>query len=188
MHAERIPMPASDSMTTEQREIAERLARGPRKGVVGPFIPLMHVPQLLNLLEPLGAELRFHGQLDPRIRELVICAVARHTSNHFEWTAHVPLALEAGVSRTTVSELLEGRTPVGIPEDEYLALEFAQRLMCAHGVPDSLFAEAKLKFGDKGIIELSTLIGYFVTICWIMNVARTHSHGDSDTGRLPPYV
>lgn len=185
---ERIPMPDSVSMTTEQRQVAESLARGPRKGVFGPFIPLMQSPRLLNVMEPLGAELRFHGRLDQRIRELVICAVARHTSNQFEWTVHVPLAEEAGVSRATITAVCEGRTPMGIPDDEYLALEFAQRLMCVHSVPDSLFAETKLKFGDEGIIELSTLIGYFVTVCWIMNVARTQSRGDPDSEMLQPYL
>lgn len=183
---ERIPMPDADSMTTEQRRIVESMVRGPRKGVVGPFIPLMQSPRLLNLMEPLGAELRFHGLLDERIRELVICVVARHTSNQFEWTAHVPLAVEAGVSRSTISAVLEGVTPEGIPEDEYVALEFAQRLMSAHGVPDFLFSEAKSTFGVEGIIELITLIGYFVTVCWIMNVARTQSRGEPETGIFPP--
>ncbi|MGD0054639.1 MAG: carboxymuconolactone decarboxylase family protein [Acidimicrobiales bacterium] len=179
---ERIPLPDVNSMTTEQQRITESLVHGPRKGVVGPFIPLMQSPRLLNLMEPLGAELRFHGLLDKRVRELVICAVARHTSNQFEWTPHIPLAVEAGVSRSTISAVLEGVTPEGIPEDEYIALEFAQRLMDAHGVPDFLFTEAKSKFGDEGIIELTTLIGYYVTVCWIMNVARTHAQGEPDTG------
>jgi 4-carboxymuconolactone decarboxylase len=54
-------------------------------------------------------------------------------------------------------------------------------------VPDSLYADAKLQFGDEGIVELTTLIGYFVTVCWIMNVARTPS-GDPESGVLGPYV
>jgi 4-carboxymuconolactone decarboxylase len=181
-------MPDSNSMSTEQREIADRLTRGPRKGVVGPFIPLLQTPNLLNLLEPLGAELRFRSHLDARIRELVICAVARHTSNQFEWTAHVPLALEAGVSRSTLSAVQEDRIPVGLPEDERLALDFALHVLGTHGTPDSLFDEARTSFGDEGIIELTTLIGYFVTVCWIMNVARTTSHGDADTGILQSYT
>ena len=121
-------------MTEEQRRTAESLTRGPRKGVFGPYVALIQSPRLLNLVEPLGAELRFHGRLDPRIREIVICAVARHCSNQFEWSAHVPLAIEAGVSPRTVSAVLEGRIPSGAPEDEHLALEFAQRVMLVHSL------------------------------------------------------
>jgi 4-carboxymuconolactone decarboxylase len=139
-------------------------------------------------MEPLGAELRFHGRLDNRIRELVICAVARYTSNQFEWTVHVPLAEAAGVSLATITAVLEGRIPKEIPNDEYLALEFAQRLMSVHSVPDSLFAEAKLEFGEEAIIELSTLIGYFITVCWIMNVARTESPAVRNSEVLRPYL
>lgn len=185
---ERIPFPDSAFMTDEQRQVAESLTHGPRKGVFGPFIPLMQSPRLLNLMEPLGAELRFHGRLDNRIRELVICAVARYTSNQFEWTVHVPLAEAAGVSLATITAVLEGRIPKEIPNDEYLALEFAQRLMSVHSVPDSLFAEAKLEFGEEAIIELSTLIGYFITVCWIMNVARTESPAVRNSEVLRPYL
>jgi 4-carboxymuconolactone decarboxylase len=181
---ERIPLPDPDSMTTEQRDLVESLTNGPRKGVAGPYIPLMQSPRLLQLMEPLGAELRFHGDVAPRIRELVICAVARHTSNQFEWTVHVPLALEAGVSRDTISAIFEGETPVGTPDDERVALEFAQHVMSLHGAPDPLFAEMEMMFGDEGIVELTTLIGYFVTVCWIMNVARTPSRIDPAAGVL----
>jgi 4-carboxymuconolactone decarboxylase len=185
---ERIPLPDSAFLTDEQLQAVEALTHGPRKGVFGPFIPLLQTPRLLNLMEPLGAELRFHGRLDDRIRELVICAVARYTSNQFEWAVHVPLAEEAGVSRATITAVLEGRIPKGIPNDEYLALEFAQRLMSVHSVPDTLFAEVKLEFGEEAIIELSTLIGYFVTVCWIMNVSRTESPGVRNAETLRPYV
>jgi 4-carboxymuconolactone decarboxylase len=185
---ERIPFPDSAFMTDEQKQAVESLTRGPRKGAFGPFIPLLQAPRLLNLMEPLGAELRFHGRLDHRIRELVICAVARYTSNQFEWTVHVPLAEAAGVSLATITAVLEGRIPKEIPNDEHLALEFAQRLMSVHSIPDSLFAEAKLEFGDEAIVELSTLIGYFVTVCWIMNVARTESTDVRNAETLRPYL
>ncbi len=184
---ERISMPDSSSMSEEQRRSADALIRGPRKGVVGPYIALLHTPRLLNLMEPLGTELRFHGRLDDRIRELVILAVARHTCNQFEWTTHVPLALGAGVSRDTVSAVLEGRAPTGTPEDEMLALDCAKHLMDSHGIPDDIYREANSTFGDEGIIELVTLIGYFVTICWIMNVARTQSPGNPEFGIVPLY-
>jgi 4-carboxymuconolactone decarboxylase len=181
---ERISMPEPGLLTSEQRLTVETLTNGPRGGVVGPFIPLIHCPRLLILLEPLGAELRFRGRLQERVREVVICAVAQHTTNQFEWTAHVPLAIEAGVSRDSISEVLKARIPTQGPDDERIALAFTQHLMCTHDVPDSLYAEAKKIFGDEGIVELTTLIGYFVSVCWIMNVAHTKSDGDSVFGNV----
>jgi 4-carboxymuconolactone decarboxylase len=184
MREERIPMPDSDTLTSEQLHIVETLNNGPRRGVVGPFIPLIQSPHLLNLIEPLGTELRFHGRLEERVREVVICTVAKYTRNQFEWTAHVPLAIKAGVSRNSLSAVLEARIPAECPEDERIALEFAQHLMCSHHVPDSLYAEAKTRFGNEVIVELTTLIGYFVTVCWIMNVAQTKSDNESVFGHV----
>jgi 4-carboxymuconolactone decarboxylase len=184
---ERISMPEVALMTDEQQRVAKSLCRGPRKGVHGPFIALMQTPELLCLMEPLGAELRFHGRLEARIRELTICAVARHTSNQFEWTVHAALAVEAGVSEPTISALLEGRTSEVTLEDEHVALDFAHCLMRTHGVPDSLFEEAAQMFGDEGVVELTTLVGYFTTVCWIMNVARTTSPGDPVNELFDPH-
>jgi 4-carboxymuconolactone decarboxylase len=181
---ERIPMPEPEALSSEQSQLIESLTSGPRGGVVGPFIPLMQCPRLLNLFEPLGTELRFRGRLEDRVREIVICAVAKHTMNQFEWSVHVPLAIKTGVSPMTISALLEGRISTESPEDERVALEFAQHLMSSHDVPDSLFAESKGKFGNEGIVELTALIGYFITVCWIMNVAHTQSDNDSEFGHV----
>jgi 4-carboxymuconolactone decarboxylase len=179
---ERIPMPEPEALTNEQRQVVETLTNGPRKGVVGPFIPLLQSPRLLNLLEPLGAELRFRGQLDDRVREVVICAVAKRARNQFEWNAHVPLAIVAGVSPAAISAVREERVLAECPEDERVALEFARHLMSSHDVPDFLYAEAKARFGNAAIVELTILVGYFITVCWIMNVAHTKSDGDSGFG------
>ncbi len=161
---ERIALPTLDSMTAEQLQIVEMLTNGPRKGVVGPFVPLIRCPRLLNLIEPLGAELRFRGQLDQRVKEIAICAVARHTSNQFEWDVHASLAFDSGVSRASLAAVLEERVPTQGPEDERIALEFTQCLMRTNLVSDSLFERTKANFGEAGIIELTTLIGYFVTV------------------------
>jgi 4-carboxymuconolactone decarboxylase len=38
---------------------------------------------------------------------------------------------------------------------------------------DPTYAAALQAFGEQGLVELSTLIGYFAMVCWLMNVART---------------
>ena len=177
-------MPNAHSLTTEQLQIVESLTSGPRKGVVGPFVPLIRCPRLLNLIEPLGTELRFHGRLDQRVREIVICAIARRTANQFEWNVHASLALEVGVSRASIDAVRDEGIHEDGPLDERVALEFTLQMMLMHVIPDSLFNEAKSIFGDEGIIELTTLVGYFVTICWIMNVAQSKSDDDFRFGSV----
>jgi 4-carboxymuconolactone decarboxylase len=52
-------------------------------------------------------------------------------------------------------------------------------LMRRNGVSDGTYAEATACFGEAGTVELTALVGYFVMVCWIMNVGRTPGPGGS---------
>jgi 4-carboxymuconolactone decarboxylase len=170
---ERLPMPATSAMSDAQRAAAQALIDGPRKGVYGPFLPLLRSPQLLERVGKMGEYLRFDSVLDARIRELVTCAVARHTSNQFEWMMHAPLAAKAGVAPATLEALHAGARPREVTGEEEAALDFARELLATHGVSDAAYAAALSCFGEQGVVELATLVGYFAMVCWVMNVART---------------
>ena len=170
---ERLPMPAEDALTPAQREAAQALIAGPRKGVYGPFLPLLRSPVLLDRVARIGEYLRFESVLDARVRELVICAVARHVSNQFEWTMHAPLALKAGVAPEAIEALRLGARPRQLRADEEAALDFTRELLQTHGCSDPTYAAALQAFGEPGVVELATLAGYFAMVCWVMNVART---------------
>ena len=170
---ERLPLPAHDAMTPAQREAAQALIAGPRKGVYGPFLPLLRSPALLDRIGKVGEYLRFEGVLDGRIRELAICAVARHVSNQFEWAMHAPLAVEAGVAAATLDALRVGARPKALPPDEEAALDFTRELLVTHGVSDPTYASALQAISEQGVVELATLVGYFAMVSWLMNVART---------------
>ena len=58
-----------------------------------------------------------------------------------------------------------------------IAIELASRGAAVAINYRSSFAEAETLFGRDGIVELTVLIGYFATICWVMNVARTPGPG-----------
>ena len=183
---ERMPLPDAASMDDAQRAAAQALIDGPRKGVYGPFLALLRSPELLDRVAKLGEQLRFAGTLDARIRELVTCAVARHVSNQFEWVMHAPLAIKAGVSPATVEALRTGARPKALPADEETALDFTRELMTTHGCCDATYAAAMTQFGEPGVVELTMLVGYFVMVSWLMNVARTPAL-PSDTAPLDAF-
>ena len=171
---ERMPLPPMESMTPEQRAAAQALVDGPRKGVYGPFLPLMRSPVLLDRVARVGEYLRFESVLDARIRELVTAAAARHVGNQFEWHMHAPLAVKAGVDAGAIDALRQGARPAtGLKEDEALALDFALELLRTNGSSEPTYERAVRGFGENGVVELTTLIGYFVMVNWLMNVAHT---------------
>lgn len=184
---ERLPLPGRDAMTDPQRIAADRLVAGPRKGVYGPFLPLLRSPELLERVANVGEFLRFDSALDARVRELATCAVARHASNQFEWTMHAPLAVRAGVAQATVDALAVGARPRELPRDEEIALDFANELLHTHGVSEPAWQEALDVFGEQGVVELTSLLGYFLMVSWLMNVAHTPGRAGSDATAMTAF-
>lgn len=170
---ERIPIPARNTMSEAQRTAADAIIAGPRKAISGPFVPLLQCPSLMKAIGKTGEVLRFCGTIPEHIRELVILAVARETSNQFEWQTHIPLALQAGISQDTVDAVAGGGRPKGLDVASETAIDFTCELMRNDGVSDATYADAVRTFSEAGVVELTALVGYFVMVCWIMNVART---------------
>lgn len=183
----RIVIPEASAMNDAQRAAAENLISGPRKAIFGPFIPLLQTPMLMEWIGKTGETLRFHGSLPDRVRELVICIVARETSNQFEWQVHVPNALNAGVSQETIASIDAGRVLKGLSCEEQIAADFSTELLRRNGVSDATYSESVSVFGMQGTVELTSLIGYFVMVCWIMNVAKTPGPVDSKIQGLTPF-
>jgi 4-carboxymuconolactone decarboxylase len=170
---ERMPPLDPATMNEAQKKAADELTAGPRGGVKGPFIPLLRSPDLLDRLQKVGEYLRFKSALEPRISEFMMCVVSRDWTQQFEWFVHVPLARKAGVKHETLTSLAEGRRPVGAAEDEEIAYDFCEELVRTKGVSDSTYKRAVNQFGEKGIIDMLGLLGYFTTVSMVMNVAHT---------------
>jgi 4-carboxymuconolactone decarboxylase len=169
---ERLGPPAT--LDAAQQAAAEELINGPRRGVYGPFRPLLHRPALLSAVAKVGETLRYQGCLDAALREWTICVVARELSNVFEWDMHLPLAQAAGVPANALAALGDGQpSPANLRPDLALARGLAQELIAAHRLHDETYARALAQWGDATLVELLTLVGYFAQVCWLMNVART---------------
>ena len=123
--------------------------------------------------QPAGPMPRRPGRTLTARAVVATCAVARHVSNQFEWVMHAPLAVKAGVSAEAVEALRQGARPQPLAADEQDAFDFTQELLATHGVSDPTYAAALARFGEQGVVELTTLVGYFAMVCWVMNVART---------------
>lgn len=169
---ERLGPPAT--LDAAQQAAADELIKGPRRGVYGPFRPLLHRPALLSAVAKVGETLRYQGSLDSALREWTICVVARELSNVFEWDMHVPLAQAAGVPAGALMALESGQPlPANLRGDLVLACESARELIAAHRLREDTYARALAQWGEATLVELLTLVGYFAQVCWLMNVART---------------
>lgn len=181
---ERMPALSMDEMDDAQKAAAQELINGPRRGVFGPFIPLMRSPELMNRLQKVGEYIRFQSSLETRINEFVMCIVSRQWTQQFEWCMHYPLALKAGMRQQVLDQLAQGRRPSGMAADEEIAYDVCDELERTRGVSDETYRRAVEQFGERGLLDMLGLIGYFTTVSMVMNVARTPPQEASTTTPL----
>ena len=172
-YLDRLPPLAREQMNPAQQAAADELIAGPRKGVKGPFIPLLRSPELLARLQKVGEYLRFENSLPPRLSEFATLVVSRTWTQQFEWFVHVPLALKEGTSPETISALRAGCRPASMSPDEALVYDFTLELTRHHGVSDDTFGRCVARFGERALVDLVGTIGYFAWMSMILNVAHT---------------
>ncbi len=182
---QRIVLPAETDMSEAQRQAAQALIAGPRGAVFGPFIALMQSPELMDRLQKVGEYLRFNSTLTPRQSEFVTLLVARLWCNQFEWRMHLPLAQKAGVPRALLDAIAQGARPAEMPDDLAALYDFCVELEQQRGVSDLTYARVRGLLDERGIVELTSLIGYFALVNMVMNVARTPPL-PGDEAPLPP--
>jgi len=183
---DRMPPIPRERMTEAQRAASDELIAGPRKGVKGPFIPLLRSPELMARLQKVGEYLRFESALPPRLCEFAILVVARRWTQQFEWGVHAPLAIAAGTLPATIDALRAGIRPATMTDDEALVHDFVNELADRGGVSDGLYRDAVSRLGEQGLLDLIGLVGYFTTISMVLNVARTPANAAEGVPPLPP--
>ena len=160
------------SLTPEQRRVRDTIAAGPRGGARGPFPALLRSPELAQRAAYLGEFLRFNTSLPPRLSEMAILITARAWTAQYEWFAHAPLAIKGGLSEKIVAAIAERRRPEGMQPDEAALYEFCTELHHDHGASDATYARAVEAFGERGVVEIIGLSGYYVMVAMTLNVAQ----------------
>jgi 4-carboxymuconolactone decarboxylase len=170
----RLPAIADDKLTAEQRSLMSAIASGPRGTfkMGGPFFCYLHSPAFGELAQKLGAYCRFGTSITPRLTEFAILATAHLWKAQYEWAAHEPQALRAGVKPATVQALRAGRDPASAPKDEQAIFTFIKELYLARRVSDRAYKAAHATLGDAGMVELVGLVGYYAMVAMTLNVFR----------------
>jgi 4-carboxymuconolactone decarboxylase len=173
MGPDRLPPLPEGSLTPAQQRAAAELATGPRGAVFGPFVPLLRSPDFLSPLQKAGEYLRYKSAFPPRLSEFAILIVARHWGQQFEWHVHRPIAEGAGLPAAHIRAVAEGRRPDDLAADEAIVHDFLQELQSNHAVSDTTYGRAVEHFGERGVVDLCGLCGYYSLLAMVMNVART---------------
>ena len=177
--AQRFPKLTPDAMTAAQRAVAAEIAAGPRGEVRGPFIALLHNPELASHLQKLGEHLRWKGKLPARLKELAVLITARRWSCQHEWLIHSRLAVEAGLPQAVVDAIAQKREPP-LSEEEKAVYIFCIEAHTSGRAGDATFAAIESRFGLDGALELIALNGYYTLMAMVLNNAGLPLPGNAE--------
>ena len=161
-----------DQLTPEQKTLVEHLYAGERGGMNGPFNVLLRSPEMGDQAQKLGAQLRFHSALSAKQRELAILITARYWSAQYEWTAHRRLAMEAGITPAVADAIAAGKHPAALEPDQEVVYNFCNEFLHTKQVGDSVYKAALDKLGERGVVDLTALVGYYQFVSMILNLDR----------------
>lgn len=173
-----------EQLTPEQKALSDAIKSGPRAKLAssgaskpgplgGPFNVWLRSPGIGNLVQQLGEEIRFRSSLSGKLNELAILVTARNWTSQYEWVAHHKLALEGGLDPKIAEAIAQGRRPEGMDADETLVYEFSTELQATQGVSDAMHARAVARFGERGVVDLISVNGFYVLVSMCLNVDRT---------------
>ena len=171
--ATRLAQLKEEDLNTAQQALLESLRAGPRgKSLTlrGPFAAWMHAPEFGQLAQALGAHARYKTALEPRLSEFAILCTARFWKAQYEWFAHGPMALKAGVKPKVIEDLRKGRAPASAPKDERAIYAFVQELYKTRRVSNQAYKRVRAFLNDAAMVELVGILGYYTLISMTLNV------------------
>jgi 4-carboxymuconolactone decarboxylase len=166
------PIPP-ESMTVAQRTAAQAIIDGPRGAVYGPFVPLLRSPELMESAQRMGEYLRYRSAIGVRLSELAILVTAREWNQQVEWAIHAPIAAQAGIPAEVIAAIARRERPATMPADESVVHDFCIELHRHKRVSDRVYADALALFGERGVVDLMAINGYYTFLAMVMNTAQT---------------
>lgn len=143
---------------------------GPRP-LTGPAAVSMHSPKVAEAFHHLNQYLRFNGVLEPRDYEVAIMQAAWDFEQAYEWSAHEGASRRIGVPEAVIEAIKFDRSPDDLGAKDRAIIRFARALLRDHEVSSELYAEIVGYFGERGMVDLATIMGDYIMVGLVLTAA-----------------
>jgi 4-carboxymuconolactone decarboxylase len=161
-----------EQLTPEQKTMADHVLAGDRGSLNGPYNVLLRSPEMGDLAQKFGAYTRFHSSLSKKLSEFAILMTARFWDSQFEWYAHHKYALDAGLSPAVIEAVAAGKRPTSMQPDEEVVYNLCNELLSTRQVSDATFRAAVNGLGERGVVDLVGVMGYYHLVSMLLNIDR----------------
>lgn len=165
----RVSLPSGDELTPAQRAVYDEIVNGRRGRLVGPLRAVIHSPELAARWSRFGEYLRFSACLPASLSELAILVTGRHWNSQLEFQVHSQAALSAGLDASIVEAIRLGSAPTFMDAAEADIYEYSRRLLQTGTVDAGIHDAIKARWGERGVVELTGLVGYYTMVAFTLN-------------------
>lgn len=155
-------------MTAEMRSAYDLTLR--LRGLVpGPHRIWLANPTLLRTIVPTGAYFQRESQLTKAEIEIATCVITGRWGAPYANHEHEEIAEAQGqLAPERVQALIAGLPTSFADPREQVVYELAMTLAAARIVPSGLYGRARELLGDDGIVDVTTLMGWFTSVCFTL--------------------
>ena len=160
----RLPYLDAEQLPSEHRDLLKRPINLTRL--------LVNSPGMAKAFHGIGGYIRNKRTLDPRLRELAILQVGWMEKSEYEFTHHVKIGKEFGVTDEDIQGLFaetEGK-PSRLEPLAKAILKGAREMVRDIGMADATFAEIKQHLSNEHMTDLVLTIAFY---CAVVRVLAT---------------
>lgn len=142
------------------------------------FRALAGNPDGLRAFQGVGEWIRHHGQLDPRLRELAILRVGYVTRCAYEFSHHVRIGREFGL---TTGDINLVRRPAGGPAPDAgaaVVIQAATEITTDLGLADETWQRLADLLGTQCAVELVLVVAHYCAVVRVLNTLKVDVEPD----------
>jgi alkylhydroperoxidase family enzyme len=134
------------------------------------FRALVNSPNAARAFSTLGGFIRHKSRLDPRLRELAILQVGWLARSPYEWSHHVKIGFDFGVSKDDIRALIDDTAgkPISLDELTRLVLRGAREMTRDGAMTAETFAALQDRLGSECLIDLTVTIGFYNAVVRVL--------------------
>ncbi len=181
----RVPLPTSESIPENLRDVFEEINAGPGGVGTGPMSILKHSPEMARRAIPFWEYVRNESTVPHQMRELAMLVTARAKDCVYIWDRHVPIARQSGLSNELIDALRDRKPLPELSPSEAAVINLANEFFTGSKVSEETFQAVHQQFGTQAMVELVTLMGYYAMLAFNANTIDLQLDHQSDEPALP---
>ena len=131
---------------------------------------LTHSPGAARAFGTLGSYIRHGSTLDARLRELAILQVGWDARSPYEWSHHIKIGHDFGVTDADIQGLIDdsGGKPTGLDLLTRLVLRAAREATAGPGVSRETFVELQAHLSTEHLTDLVVTIAFYAAVVRVL--------------------